>query len=326
MKRAADVPGPEMGGACCSVGRRDGLAPPEPSRGDPGGFAAGQDRDHASSLVLVPGGTFLMGTDAPTFPQDGESPAREVEVAPFYIDRYAVDNDRFARFVEATGYVTDAERYGWSFVFHLFLGPGHEDALAVAAAPWWVQVHGATWRTPEGPGSSLEGRSKHPVVHVSWNDAKAYAEWASCRLPTEAEWEFAARGGLTGKLYPWGDDFTPGGRHRCNTWQGTFPTENTREDGYLGTAPVDAFEPNGFGLYNMVGNVWEWCSDWWTDSPALLPRVNSAGPPTGVAKVTKGGSYLCHRSYCNRYRVAARTFNTPDSSTGHMGFRLARDA
>jgi formylglycine-generating enzyme len=186
---------------------------------------------------------------------------------------------------------------------------------------------GASWRRPEGPGSDLAGRGDHPVVHVSWNDARAYCDWAGLRLPTEAEWEFAARGGLEGKRLPWGDELTPGGVWRSNIWQGTFPTHNTAEDGYVGTAPVDAFPPNGFGLHNASGNVWEWCADWF--HPTFHrngPTDNPTGPPAGQARVIRGGSYMCHDSYCNRYRVAARSSNTPDSSTGNMGFRCARDA
>jgi sulfatase modifying factor 1 len=281
------------------------------------------ERDATAGMVLVRGGTFLMGSDDPTFPGDGEAPVREVAVGDFWIDPHAVCNADFARFVEATGYRTEAERFGWSFVFYQFLPDGHPPMRSVPQAPWWLQVHGATWKQPEGPLSSLEGRLDHPVVHVSWNDAAEFANWVGKRLPSEAEWEYAARGGLEQKRYPWGDRLSPQGKHRCNIWQGTFPKKNTGKDGYLAIAPIDAFEPNGYGLYNMVGNVWEWCHDWWgTDHPAVGP----GGPQSGEAKVTKGGSYLCHSSYCNRYRVAARTHNTPDSSTGHIGFRLVRDS
>nr|6S07_A Chain A, Formylglycine-generating enzyme [Thermomonospora curvata DSM 43183]6XTL_A Chain A, Formylglycine-generating enzyme [Thermomonospora curvata DSM 43183]6XTM_A Chain A, Formylglycine-generating enzyme [Thermomonospora curvata DSM 43183]6XTN_A Chain A, Formylglycine-generating enzyme [Thermomonospora curvata DSM 43183]6XTO_A Chain A, Formylglycine-generating enzyme [Thermomonospora curvata DSM 43183]6XTP_A Chain A, Formylglycine-generating enzyme [Thermomonospora curvata DSM 43183]6XT len=285
----------------------------------------------AKGMVAIPGGTFRMGGEDPdAFPEDGEGPVRTVRLSPFLIDRYAVSNRQFAAFVKATGYVTDAERYGWSFVFHAHVAPGTPvmDAV-VPEAPWWVAVPGAYWKAPEGPGSSITDRPNHPVVHVSWNDAVAYATWAGKRLPTEAEWEMAARGGLDQARYPWGNELTPRGRHRCNIWQGTFPVHDTGEDGYTGTAPVNAFAPNGYGLYNVAGNVWEWCADWWsadwhaTESPAT--RIDPRGPETGTARVTKGGSFLCHESYCNRYRVAARTCNTPDSSAAHTGFRCAAD-
>lgn len=281
-------------------------------------------------MVYVEGGEFLMGTeDGEGFPADGEGPVRKVHVDPFYIDKYAVTNEEFARFVKETGYVTEAERFGWSFVFHLFV-PERIAARVTQVpveTPWWWPVRGANWRHPEGPYTSIRNRWDHPVVHISWNDAVAYCQWAGKRLPTEAEWEFAARGGLEQAKYPWGDEFMPGGEFYCNTWQGRFPDFNTGEDGYIGTAPVDAFKPNGFGLYNVAGNVWEWCSDWFSATYHVNgPRVNPTGPPSGTTKVMRGGSYLCHKSYCNRYRVAARTSNTPDSSTGNMGFRCAAGA
>lgn len=277
-------------------------------------------------MVRLEAGTFLMGSEDTTFPGDGEGPIRRVRVNPFWIDVYAVSNAEYLAFAEATGYETEAERFGWSFVFHLFLPEGHPPTQAVPTAPWWRKVFGANWRHPEGPNSSIEDRKDHPVVHVSQHDALAYATWVGKRLPTEAEWEYAARGGLEQATYPWGNRLSPQGKYRCNIWQGTFPTKNTVKDSYFGTAPVDAFEPNGYGLYNVVGNVWEWCSDWWSASyHADGPRENPQGPPRGDMKVLKGGSYLCHASYCNRYRVAARTANTPDSSTGHIGFRLVRD-
>ena len=267
-----------------------------------------------------------MGSPDPTFPADGEGPVREVTLSPFWMDAYAVTNAQFAAFVTATGYQTEAERFGWSFVFYGFLPPNAPPTRAVPEAPWWRQVFGACWNHPEGPRSSVDARLNHPVVHVSWNDAVAYANWAGKRLPTEAEWEYAARGGLEQKLYPWGDRLVPNKKHRCNIWQGTFPTNNTAKDGYLGTAPVDAFEPNGYGLYTMTGNTWEWCADWWGVEHEDGPRLDPRGPEGGHAKVIKGGSYLCHASYCNRYRVAARTQNTPDSATGHISFRLVRDS
>lgn len=278
-------------------------------------------------LVEVPAGGFLMGTDESAgFPEDGEGPVREVTLDEYLIGRTAVTNAQFAHFVESTGYVTEAERFGWSFVFHLLLPPHHPPTRSVAAAPWWRQVYGAYWRRPDGPHSSIEGRMDHPVVHVSWNDAMAFCRWAGVRLPTEAEWEKAARGGLEQNRYAWGDVFKPNGETMLNIFEGTFPSHNTGEDGYISTAPADSFPPNGFGLYNVCGNVWEWCSDWF-DATWYVggPTVNPTGPELGDSRVTRGGSYLCHDSYCNRYRVAARTSNTPDSSTGNMGFRVAAD-
>jgi formylglycine-generating enzyme required for sulfatase activity len=290
----------------CAIARR---AQPLPSR----------------DMVELAGGSFWMGTNGDEgFADDGEGPAHKVRLRPFLIDRTAVSNAEFAAFVAETGYMTDAESIGWSFVFHLLLPRDFPPTRAIACAPWWRQVESASWQHPEGPQSSFA--SDHPVVHVSWNDAAAYARWAHKRLPSEAEWEFAARGGLAKCLYPWGNELTPDGEHRCNIWQGRFPVENTCEDGFLGTAPVASFEPNGYGLHEMAGNVWEWCADWFSatyyeDSS----RTDPIGPRSGTSRVIRGGSYLCHASYCNRYRVAARSHNTPDSSTGHMGFRCVRD-
>jgi formylglycine-generating enzyme required for sulfatase activity len=277
-------------------------------------------------MVALEGGAFLMGAGpGEGFPQDGEGPVREVRVSPFAIDATAVSNRRFARFVEATGHVTEAERFGWSFVFWMLLPEDFPPTRGVVGLEWWRQVHGADWRRPEGPGSSLAGREDHPVVHVSWADAAAYAAWAGGRLPTEAEWEYAARGGLEGRRYPWGDELEPGGEHRCNIWQGDFPRVNTGADGWVGTAPAGAFAPNGFGLHHMAGNVWEWCADWFSpDFHVGGPREDPTGPPAGAARVQRGGSYLCHASYCNRYRVAARMSQTPDSTSGNVGFRCVR--
>lgn len=294
------------------------------------GAAGGQVRTRdGHGLVRLPGGDFRMGSeDADAVPGDGEGPVRIVHVEPFMIDAAPVTNARFRAFVEATGYVTQAERFGDSYVFVGLLSGDHPPTWAVAAAPWWRQVPGADWRHPEGRGSSLDGRLDHPVVHVSWADASAYAAHVDARLPTEAEWEYAARGGLDGARFAWGDELEPGGEHRCNIWQGEFPARNTRADGFLGTSPVGAFPPNAWGLYDVAGNVWEWCADWWrvgSFHPAD-PRHDARGPATGTERVTRGGSYLCHASYCNRYRVAARNRSTPDSSTGNLGFRCARDA
>ncbi|MEV4411263.1 formylglycine-generating enzyme family protein [Catellatospora sp. NPDC049609] len=282
----------------------------------------------AARTVPLPGGRFLMGTDdAEGFPADGEGPVREITLRPFRIDPTAVTNAQFATFVKATGHVTDAERFGFSFVFEGFLPPAlARGTQRVQAAPWWAVVPGAHWRHPYGPDSDVGALQHHPVVHVSWRDAQEYCDWSGTRLPTEAEWEYAARGGLEQARYPWGDELTPGGRHLCNIWQGEFPARNTGADGHLATAPVKAFRPNGFGLYNVAGNVWEWCADWFSaDFHVTGPRTDPLGPPGGTARVMRGGSHMCHHSYCNRYRVAARSSNTPDSSAGNIGFRVAAD-
>ncbi len=311
--------------SCCSPGRPPGAGAPTATgrRAATGGVRHGPDR-----MVALPGGTFRMGTEDPTgFADDGEGPVRDVVLAPFLVDRYAVSNDDFAEFVAATGHVTDAARFGWSYVFAGFL-PRELRKISPRpdVTPWWAAVRGADWDRPEGPGSDLDGRGDHPVVHVSWSDAAAYAAWADLRLPTEAEWEYAARGGHDQRRYPWGDELTPDGRHMANLWQGNFPVSNTGEDGYRGTAPVQAFPPNDFGLHNTAGNVWEWCADWWGIAHPAGPVRDPTGPPSGPAKVMRGGSYLCHASYCNRYRVAARTRNDPESTGGNTGFRCARDA
>ena len=304
-------------------------------------------------MIKLPGATYLKGTDSDeAWESDGEYPVHGVTVDPFYLDATSVTVAEFRKFVEATNYVTESESFGWSFVFHTHLPKKYADKLrqtsAVAGLQWWIAVPGACWFRPFGERSDTKGLDDHPVTHVSWNDAIAYCRWAGKRLPTEAEWEYAARGGLEQKMYPWGDRLTPRGKHRCNIWQGTFPTDDTAEDGYAGTCPVDAFSPNQLGMYNPSGNVWEWTSDWLVPShhhealqqhgwdPAADPRRadrvealnNPRGPESPDAtnrRLQKGGSYLCHHSYCNRYRVAARTGNTPDSATTNSGFRCARD-
>jgi len=307
-------------GACCAP-KRTGRAAEQASTVETAAGASAVDH----GFVELPGGAFVMGSNEPThFPEDGEGPAREVVLAPFRISAHAVSNDQFATFIDETGYVTDAERFGWSFVFHLLLPDDFEPTRAVQGAPWWRQVYGADWRHPAGPQSDVNDLADHPAVHVSWADAIRYCGWAGVRLPSEAEWEYAARGGLVQQRYAWGDEFAPGGRTMCNIFEGEFPTHNSADDGYVGTAPVGAFPPNGFGLFNVAGNVWEWCQDPFApstdrddapDDPAALPAA--------VMRVIRGGSYLCHDSYCNRYRVAARSSNGPDSTTGNMGFRVA---
>jgi formylglycine-generating enzyme len=280
-----------------------------------------------TNLVRLDGGVFGMGSvDRWAYPEDGEGPVKEVEVSGFSIGAYAVSNADFSRFVEETAYVTDAERFGWSFVFAGLLPDDFPPTQGVMHAPWWRKVEGADWGHPEGPHSSIGERLDHPVVHVSWNDAEAYCAWTGTRLPHEAEWEFAARGGLEGKAYPWGDELEPGGEHRMNVWQGDFPARNTAEDGFNGTAPTASYPPNGYGLHNMTGNVWEWTADWFDPTSRQHDRRSDpARPQRATARVQKGGSYLCHHSYCRRYRVAARQGSTPDSSTGNVGFRCARD-
>jgi formylglycine-generating enzyme required for sulfatase activity len=293
-----------------------------------GGISTEAIEPQTAGMIALHGGTFLMGTDyEEAFPNDGDGPVREVTVRPFHLDRYSVTNRRFKKFVDATRYLTEAERFGWSFVFWSHIPQRRFYDLVddtVAAAPWWCKVNGAYWAMPEGPGSDVAQRWEHPVVHISWTDALAFCQWSGLRLPTEAEWEYAAREGLEQKLYPWGDKLRPKGVHMCNIWQGEFPKVDTADDGFAGTCPVDAFPPNGYGLYTITGNAWEWCADWFDPTFHQTGiRIDPAGPLTGTSRVMKGGSFLCHKSYCNRYRVAARTSQTPDSSSSNVGFRCA---
>jgi formylglycine-generating enzyme required for sulfatase activity len=267
-------------------------------------------------MVQIPAGPFSMGTNnALAYPADGEGPKRIVELDEFWIDETAVTNQSFAQFVEATGYITEAELTGWSFVPAFLLSEQDEQYLVGQSGdtPWWVGVTAANWRQPLGPSSSTTDIQSHPVTHISWSDANAFAQWNGKRLPTEAEWEKAARGGLDNSLYAWGDDLIVDGQHMCNIWQGDFPTFNSAQDGHLGTAPVHSFEPNGYGLYNVCGNVWEWTADSW-NSTDLADN-----------KVIKGGSFMCHDSYCNRYRLSARTSHPKNGFTAHIGFRCVAD-
>jgi sulfatase modifying factor 1 len=303
-------------------------------------------------MAWIPGGEFTMGTDD-SESMANERPAHRVKVDGFWMDINDVTNAEFAKFVAATHYVTTAERTpDWeemkkqlppgtpkpdakllvpgSLVFHTTDHPVPLDDMS----QWWIWTPGANWRHPEGPESSIKGRDNYPVVQVSWEDAAAYAKWAGKRLPTEAEWERAARGGLEGKRYVWGDDFRPGGKFMANTWQGQFPVKNTKEDGYAGVAPVGAFPANGYGLHDMAGNVWNWCSDWYDAAfyqgmPAAACCQMPKGPaassdpanPGAPERVIKGGSYLCSAEYCSSYRPSARRGMTPDTGTGHVGFR-----
>jgi formylglycine-generating enzyme required for sulfatase activity len=294
-------------------------------------------------MVWVPGGAFRMG-DA--FFGDAQ-PVHAVRVDGFWMDRHEVTNEEFARFVAATGYVTLAERkpdpktlppdapaegfQAGSIVFT----PPDQDVDLNDVRQWWRYVPGANWRHPEGPGSDLKGREQHPVVHTCWYDAMAYAKWAGKRLPTEAEWEFAARGGLDQKPYCWGDDLKPGGKWMANVWQGRFPSQNTKEDGFERTAPVGSFPANGYGLYDMAGNVWEWCLDWYRpDYYEHSPRDNPRGPdasfdpqePGTPKRVQRGGSFLCSDQYCVRYRPGGRGKGGVDSAQSHLGFRCIRPA
>jgi len=278
-----------------------------------------------TNMISVPAGSFVMGTNSDIgFPDDGEGPEKTINLNQFHIDIYSVTNSEFEKFITETKYITEAEQYGWSFVFYKLLSKVTLAKIEykVTSTPWWCVVKNAYWRRPEGPKSNIKNRGDHPVVHISWNDAVNYCTWANKRLPTEAEWEYAAQGGLENSIYPWGNELIPNNEHQCNIWQGEFPKENSLEDGYLSTAPVNSYKSNGYGLYNIVGNVWEWTQDWFSTSyPKIRDTNNPLGPGTGESKVIKGGSFLCHKSYCNRYRIAARSSNTTNSSTSNLGFR-----
>jgi formylglycine-generating enzyme len=329
------------------------MAIPNATASNPDQPSGGQVRRKSpTAMVWIPEGTFLMGTnDKESFPN--ERPAHLVQVQGFWIDEHDVTNAEFAKFVETTGYVTTAERkIDWEDL-KKELPPGtpkpDDSALAAGAlvftptsepvplndlSAWWRWVHGANWRHPEGPESSIQERENHPVVQVSWHDAVAYAQWAGKRLPTEAEWEFAARGGLESKRYVWGDEFRPGGKYMANTWQGIFPVRDSGEDGFVATSPVGCYPANGYGLYDMAGNVWQWCSDWYradSNMEAASKNVcrNPGGPaqsydpgdPYASKRVVKGGSFLCNPDYCESYRPSARRGTPPDTGSSHTGFR-----
>jgi sulfatase modifying factor 1 len=261
-----------------------------------------------NGMILISGGSFQMGTD------DGmpfEGPVHDVDLSSFFIDEHEVTVAEYSKFVAATQYITEAEKYGWSGVFDFDEGT-------------WKRVDGANWRHPEG--GNAEANPDEPVCQISWNDANEYAKWAGKRLPTEAEFEFAARGGLVRKKYAWGDDLNPGGKPVANWWQGTFPGNNTGEDGFLSRAPVKSFPPNGYGLYDMTGNVWEWCSDRFSESYyRSSPKRDPKGAEDGGERVIRGGSFLCAENYCSNYRVAGRSHSEPDSGLDNLGFRCARD-
>jgi formylglycine-generating enzyme required for sulfatase activity len=289
--------------------------------------AAAAQPARPARLLRIAGGRVRVGTDHSPLPQDGEGPSRIVELRPFLIDPFAVTNAWFADFVAATFYRTEAERFGWSLVFRSFVAADAKVVLSPDSPAWWARVEGACWHQPEGAGSDIAARADHPVVHVSWHDATAFAAWAGGRLPSEAEWECAASAGQPDARFPWGarepddDGFQP-----CNIWQGRFPDRNTTADGHAGTAPVGAFSPNPWGVFNMAGNCWEWCEETLRiRSLARAARDRNAAARAGNLRLLKGGSYLCHRSYCYRYRIAARTGAGADSSTGHVGFRVVFD-
>ncbi len=305
------------------------------------------DQPGHPNMIWISAGTFRMGSDK-HYPE--EAPVHRVTVDGFWIDRTPVTNRQFRKFVNETGHVTfaeirpEAKDYPGALPGMLkagslvFTPPKHQVDLR-DWSQWWNFKFGANWKRPYGPRSSISGLDDHPVVHVAYRDAEAYARWAGKQLPTEAEWEFAARGGLDGAEFAWGDEFKPGGQHRANTWQGNFPSENLREDGFERTSPVLAFAPNGYGVYDMIGNVWEWTADWWSAKheadaakPCCIPENPRGGPEAASydpcqpqikipRKVIKGGSHLCAPNYCRRYRPAARHAEPVDTSTSHVGFR-----
>eukprot|EP00035_Acanthoeca_spectabilis_P025382 m.458202 g.458202 ORF g.458202 m.458202 type:complete len:425 (+) comp21443_c0_seq1:19-1293(+) len=370
------IDGGDSGGCGCAALKRDKDAKyTDESQAAPEGASTegdvadrcteGCEDPESAALVSLKGGFFFMGSDEGFFPEDREGPTWKVKLSPFRISKYSVSNRRFKAFVKATGYKTEAERFGNSFAVEQFVSPEISAQIdsAVAAAPWWIPVPKSYWARPEGSDSNLSKSSRgysrwnHPVVHVSWNDAMAFCKWSAKggRLPTEAEWEFAAAGGKKGKKFPWGNSVMPKGKHRMNVWQSTiegkfleeknvfkhsslptrdghafYSSPNSAADGWELTAPVNAYKPNSYGMFNMVGNVWEWTNDWkveeYDSDRTSFGAVDPKGPPNGTNKVKKGGSFMCHQFTCYRYRIAARMFITPDSSASNVGFRCAADA
>lgn len=318
----ATKPQPVSGAGCCCANTARADTPPQAAITP---IASGLRRNLQATTIWLPATDSFTGTDSPMIPSDGEGPRVPTRIDAFGLDATAVTNQLFADFVAATGYVTDAERFGWSFVFHLSLRhPNHHPAPV--GTPWWRAVRGAAWHSPEGPGSTIKKRKDHPVTHVSWADAAAFAAWAGARLPTEAEWERAARGTASDPRYPWGNQEPDDTRILCNIWQGRFPDVNTGADGWLATAPVKSFGASELGFYNLVGNVWEWCADRFrVHEPSPAGRARDAAALSEDERTQKGGSYLCHASYCHRYRIAARTGRSADTSAAHTGFRLAWD-
>lgn len=305
------------------------------------------------NMVLIPGGVFSMGGDGDGWKD--EFPKHKVEIDSFWMDINEVTNNQFLEFVNSTGYITTAERnIDWNQIKKDLPPntPKPDDSYLVPSSlvffptsgavnlndvsQWWKFINGANWRQPQGPGSNIDGKGNHPVVHVSWYDAIAYCEWAGSRLPTEAEWEYASRGGIIDATFSWGNEDLDEGKLKANTWNGNFPYYNSKDDGFIYTADVRSFEPNGYGLFDMSGNVWEWCSDWYDEnyyySVSEILSINPQGPPKSYdsnepyaqKKVSRGGSFLCHKSYCTGYRNSMRMKSTPDTSSMHTGFRTVR--
>lgn len=287
----------------------------------------------ANEMVLIKGGTYQVGTNKDVGHKfDNEKSSINVSVNDFEIDVTTVTNKSFAQFVSETNYVTDSEKFGWSSVFYNLLDEEtKKENERIPNIPWWYAVKKANWKNPEGPGSSIENRMDHPVVHVSHNDAVAYCQWAGMRLPTEAEWEIAAKGGTNNDMYPWGDEKTPNGIYYSNVFQGDFPYNNIAADGYLGTAPVKEYFPNGYGLYQVIGNVWEWCSNHARIDLEVFSEKTSQSFWKDIKGndeqeyAIKGGSFLCHPSFCNRDRISSRNGNTASSASSNMSFRCVKD-